>query len=163
MPDQEALLVEDVDHDPRLSDSLRKSLQEFHIGSFLILPLAAYQRRLGFLLATYKQSGKPFSKNQVRYYTTVAQQMVISLENVRLLDDSQKRARREQIIREITAKIRSATDVNDILKVTMSEVGKLVGSSRGRIVLGTPENGHGSGAVNSDKPPTEESQTRREG
>jgi GAF domain-containing protein len=163
VPDQEALLVDDLDYDANSSNSLRKSLQELQIGSLLIVPLAAHQYRLGFLLVAYKQNGRTFSKNQIRYFTTVAQQMVVTLENLRLLDESQKRARREQIIREITAKIRNATDVNDILKVTVSEVGKLVSTTRGRIVLGMPENGNETDKTGNDSLRAEESQNRIEG
>ena len=62
--------------------------------------------------------------------------MVVALENLRLLAASQQRARREEIIREITGKIRSTTNVDDILKTTVTELGKVLGAPRGGIVLG---------------------------
>jgi hypothetical protein len=62
--------------------------------------------------------------------------MVVALENIRLLDASQRRARREEIIREITGKIRGATNVEDILQTTVIELSKVLGASRGGITLG---------------------------
>jgi hypothetical protein len=61
---------------------------------------------------------------------------VVALENLRLLAASQRRARREEIIREITGKIRSTTNVDDILKTTVTELGKVLGAPRGGVVLG---------------------------
>ena len=105
------------------------------VESIVALPLYTYQRRLGFLLVTYRTKNKTFTQQQLRFYTTIAQQMVASLENLRLLDDSQRRARREEIIREITGKIRSATNVEDILQATVTELSKVLGASRGGITL----------------------------
>ena len=141
-------LIENVPDNPTLSRPLQTLLQKLQITSLIVLPLSTHQKRIGFLVASYKQPGKTFSENQIRYLTTIAQQMVIALENLRLLDASQRRARREQIIREISGKIRNATDVNDILKTTVTEISKLAGSSHGQITL-TPSSvtpvGSGSG------------------
>jgi GAF domain-containing protein len=110
------------------------------------MSLSTHQQRLGFLAAAYQSETKSFSQNQIRYLDTIARQMIVTLENLRLLDDSQRRARREQIIREITSKIRGATDVNDILKTTVTEVSKLAGTSQGRIMLGPPSTAGGETA-----------------
>ncbi|RMF01838.1 MAG: hypothetical protein D6768_09680 [Chloroflexi bacterium] len=74
----------------------------------------------------------------MRYFNTLRQQMVAALESRRLLADSQRRAHREEIIRDITSKIRNATTIDDIMKTTVTELGKVVGTSRGKIVLGAP-------------------------
>jgi hypothetical protein len=62
--------------------------------------------------------------------------MIVALENLRLLDASQRRARREEIIREITSKIRGSTNVEDILKTTVTELSKILGTSQGNVTLG---------------------------
>jgi PAS domain S-box-containing protein len=136
LPQQGLLLIEDTSgNDPHLTDLLRQELIRMEIKSIVALPLYTYQRRLGFLLVTYRTKNKTFTQQQLRFYTTIAQQMVASLENLRLLDDSQRRARREEIIREITGKIRSATNVEDILQATVTELSKVLGASRGGITL----------------------------
>ena len=71
----------------------------------------------------------------MRFYNTIAQQMIAALANLRLLDASQRRARREEIIREITGKIRGSINVDDVLKTTVTELSKVLGASRGGITL----------------------------
>ncbi len=136
VPLHEGLLIEDIDTDPYLTDQVRQSLKLIRVKCVLVLPLSTYQKRLGFLLVAYKQKNKTFTKSQQRFYHTVVQQMVVALENLRLLADSQRRARREEIIREITGKIRSTTNVDDILKTTVTELSKVLGAPRGGVILG---------------------------
>lgn len=147
IPAQGSLYIEDIDHDPHLTDQLRHLLKTAGYVSLLAMPLSTHQQRLGFLLTAYKSKSKKFAKNQVRFFTTTAQQMVIALENLRLLDASQRRLRREEIIREISSKIRNATEIEDILKTTVTELGKVLGTSKGHIKLG-------AGSVATQRPPS---------
>jgi GAF domain-containing protein len=139
VPLHESVLVEDIDTDLRLTQRVRESFKLINIHSVLVIPLSTYQNRLGFLLIAYKTKNRTFSKEQNRYFHTIVQQMVVAIENLRLLGASQRRARREEIIREITGKIRSTTNIDDILKTTISELGKVVGAPRGGVVLGLHE------------------------
>jgi GAF domain-containing protein len=136
VPDQGTALIQDID-DGQLADQLYQALTTIGLTSLLVLPLSTYQTpKMGFLLAAYKSKDKAFSQNQIRFFTTVAQQTVIALENLRLLEASQKRAQREEIIRKITAKIRNAIDLDDVLRTTVIELSKVVGTTRGNITLG---------------------------
>jgi GAF domain-containing protein len=137
VPQSGMLLLEDtIDNDPRLTEQFRQELALRGIKSLVALPLSTFQSRLGFLLVTYRTKDKTFTPQQIRFYNTIAQQMVVALENLRLLAASQRRARREEIIREITGRIRSATNVEDILKTTVTELSKVLGASQGGITLG---------------------------
>lgn len=136
VPLHESLLIEDIDDDPRLTGTVRRSLKLIRIKSLLVLPLSTHQSRLGFLLVAYKNTNRTFTKHQIRFYNTIVQQMVVALENLRLLEASQRRARREEIIREITGKIRNTTSVDDILKTTVTELSKVLGAPRGGVILG---------------------------
>lgn len=137
IPQFGALHIEDTNADnPLLTDKFRRELTLMNIKSLVALPLATFQSRLGFMLVAYRSPDKIFTSQQIRFFTTVSQQMVASLENLRLLGASQRRAQREEIIREITGKIRSATNVEDILQTTVAELSKVLGASRGGITLG---------------------------
>ncbi|MFN8454410.1 MAG: GAF domain-containing protein [Anaerolineae bacterium] len=143
IPHHGPLIIENSNsNDPRLTEQLRRQLALLNITSLAAIPLSSHQRRLGFLLVTCKSSDKIVTSSQARFYSAIAQQMVVALENLRLLDISQRRARREEIIREITGKIRSATTVDDILKTTAVELSQILGASRGSINLLTaaPQN-----------------------
>jgi PAS domain S-box-containing protein len=135
IPQHGVLVIEDTaSNDPRLTDSLRRQLILTGVKSLVALPLSTYQSRLGFLIITNTKE-RAFTPQQLRFYNAITQQMVIALENLRLLNVSQQRARREEIIREITSKIRGATTVEDILKTTVAELGQVLGVSRGDIGL----------------------------
>ncbi len=134
IPHQGVFLIKDLNNS-NITERLRRILKGLNITSIMALPLSTYQKRLGFLLAAYSDKNKTFTQNQTRLFTTIAQQMVVALDNLRLIKASQRRARREEIIREITSKIRTAVGVDDILKTTVSELGKVVGTSRGSISL----------------------------
>ncbi len=139
IPQQDYFLIDNVATSQRITEHVRSELTSANITSLLGVPLYTHQERLGFFVATYKQEQKKFTKNQIRFFITISQQLIVALENLRLLDDSQKRARREEIIREITSKIRNATDVNDIMKTTVTELGKVIGTTKGRILLEPPQ------------------------
>jgi PAS domain S-box-containing protein len=136
IPQHGVLVIEDTNsNDPRLTDQLRRHLTLIGIKSLAALPLSTYQRRLGFLLVANKTQEKLFSQQDIRFYTTVAQQMVVALENLRLLADSQRRAQREEIIRNISTKIRSATTIEDVLKTTVTELGQVLGATQAGAAL----------------------------
>ncbi len=118
-----------------LSPAMESELARLGLGSWLMVPLSTPQMLLGFLLVGFSEPNQLFSPSQVRFFSTLAQQMVVALENLRLLAETQRRARREEIIREISNKIRSSTKLDEILKITVSELGKVVGASQGNIRL----------------------------
>jgi len=135
VPRHEPLLIEDIEHDTRLTEQIRQALTSIGIRCLLILSLSTHQDRFGFLLIAYKEENKSFSRQQIRFYTTIGQQMVAALANLRLLEASQRRAQREEIIREITAKIRGSITVDDVLQTTVTELSKVLGASQGGITL----------------------------
>ena len=77
----------------------------------------------------------------------VARRLAVSLENARLIDEAQDTAQREQRISEITAQYQSAETVDELLRITLDELGRSLGANRGMVRLGktasTP-NGNGS-------------------
>ncbi len=50
----------------------------------------------------------------------------LALENLRLVEQTARRAEHEQIVNEITAKIVGSTDVNQILQTTVRELGRVL-------------------------------------
>ncbi|HSM56017.1 MAG TPA: GAF domain-containing protein, partial [Candidatus Sulfomarinibacteraceae bacterium] len=57
----------------------------------------------------------------------VANAAAIALQNARLFEEAQARARRERVLREITTRVRSATDVELIMKTAVREVSRALG------------------------------------
>ena len=63
---------------------------------------------------------------------------------MRLFEETRRRARREQMIREITTKMRGSTDLDTILQTTVQELAKVLGTSRTFVQLGAGSQSTGS-------------------
>jgi GAF domain-containing protein len=59
----------------------------------------------------------------------IARRVNAYLENQRLLSETQARARREQVLREITARVRSSTDPDAVMRALVQELGTALGRS----------------------------------
>jgi hypothetical protein len=67
----------------------------------------------------------------------VSEQLALTIENLRLFDDTQKRATREQLTRQITDKMRAAPDVDSIIQTGLAELAKALNVSRAYVKLTT--------------------------
>ena len=56
----------------------------------------------------------------------VVERVGLALENRRLFEQTQRQARREQLVNEITAKVVGSTDIDHILKTTVEELGRVL-------------------------------------
>ena len=65
----------------------------------------------------------------------VAQQLSQRAENLRLFEQTRRRAGREQITREIIDKIRGSRDIETALKTTTEELNKALGTDRSVVNL----------------------------
>ena len=69
----------------------------------------------------------------------VSRQLALALENARLLEETQRRAARERLSREITDTIRSAGSVEDAIQRAVREMGRVLGASEMVARLGTKQ------------------------
>ncbi|MFN2153976.1 MAG: GAF domain-containing protein, partial [Anaerolineae bacterium] len=61
------------------------------------------------------------------WLTAYLDQATVALENARLLAQLQQRLRQEQILREVSDRVRSALDVESVLHATVTEVSRILG------------------------------------
>ncbi len=71
---------------------------------------------------------------------SAAERLVLSLENVRLLEASRQRAARERLVGEIATELRAATDVEGVLVRTIHELGRAL-NAQGTVRMGARESG----------------------
>ena len=106
--------------------------------SWLGVPLLVGDRVLGTMAVQNYTTLRAYDEHDRDLLTAIASQTAIALQSAYLFDEAQRRARRERIAREITAKITSSTDLDAVLKTTAQELGKALGTSHSLIRLGTP-------------------------
>jgi GAF domain-containing protein len=102
----------------------------------LVHPIVVRGRWFG-LLAIFHESSHTFADAEIGFYRTLADQAALALEGQRLLAETQYRAQRERFIRQITDKVRSTTDLEDILEITVQELSEAMGLPRAFVRLGT--------------------------
>lgn len=121
------VLIDNVATTTQFDPRTKAMYGHFGVKSTAILPISSATQIFGLLLLETTERHKSFTLDEVRPFQTLAGQAAVALESHRLLAESQQRARREQILREITTRIRSSADVNSVLRTAAQEVGRALG------------------------------------
>jgi GAF domain-containing protein len=96
---------------------------------WLGVPLMLGNRVTGAIVVQSVEKPKLFDENDKELLTAIASQVAIAFENARLFNEAQSRARREKILREITAHVRATNDPEIIAKSAVRELGQALGVS----------------------------------
>lgn len=102
-------------------------------GRILEVPLSLRGETLGSLKLELDPG--EISHEERSLIDNVAFQAAQTLENVRLLEETQRRAERERIAAEVSARIWASTDIDSILRNALHELGRAMNASEGEIRL----------------------------
>jgi GAF domain-containing protein len=78
-----------------------------------------------------------WTEDEIAIVQATAAQAALTVENARLLAESQRKAIREELSGEITARIRSSLDMETVLHTAMNEIAQRLGISQIEIQLGS--------------------------
>jgi GAF domain-containing protein len=104
-----------------------KDEDEISILCWLGVPLLVGNKSIGAMTVQSVSIPELYSEHDKELMMTIASQVAIAMENARLFKDAQARARREKILREITARIRATNDPELIAKAAIRELGQALG------------------------------------
>jgi GAF domain-containing protein len=104
-------------------------------GRGLEIPVKVRDQVLGTLKAAKPAEESEWTEEEVALLEALADQLSVALENARLYESTQRRAERERMLAEITAKVRASTDINMILQTAIQELADALRVSRGKIEL----------------------------
>ncbi len=105
--------------------------------SALAVPIKLRGEVIGVLDLQETDETRNWTEEEMAMVSAVADQVALALENARLLEETRRRAERERLAGQITARIRAAGDMDAILRTTVQEVRRALGVSHGLIRLGT--------------------------
>ena len=129
--EQQPHLTNDILNDPRLGDP--EWARQEGMVAFAGYPLLVGGRLIGVLAMFAYQ---PISEDIFIILERLASRAAIAIDNRQLLEETQRRARREQLIREITEKMRAATSLEQLVKTTTEELGQRFSADYALLELG---------------------------
>ena len=120
------IVVNDVQTDAELDDDTRELANKLGIKSMLLLPL--FDVRVNFIgairLDVYKK--QPFTDDMVGIARTIISQISTSLQSIRLLHDTQYRARQMEQIAGFSQSIQATLDIVTLLEVGVTNVMEII-------------------------------------
>ncbi len=104
--------------------------------SVLVVPVTLRGHPLGALGFRIEEGVDRWSVDDVALAEEVGEQFALAAENIRLLDETQRRAARERLTRDITDKMRRAASIEDIVQTAVDELFGALGPSHAFARLG---------------------------
>ena len=82
------------------------------------------------------EAGEPWTSDEVSLMETMAGQLSVALESAQLFEETQRRASRERLIGEVTARVRETLDVDMVLQTAIREVGEALALAEVEVRMG---------------------------
>ncbi|MFZ6027374.1 MAG: PAS domain S-box protein [Chloroflexota bacterium] len=119
-------IIEDIVNDPRLDANARALYaQRYGAKSTIFVPLVVGGLWIGYFNAIYQQPAR-FPDSDVRRLVALSAQAAVVINNRRLFEETQSRANRERILREVTTRVRASVDADAILRTAVRELGDVL-------------------------------------
>ena len=124
---QEASFVDDISRDERFDDqALEIFARQLGAKGMITLPLIVGDQSIGAIVAMSDDTLE-VPDEDARQLTGLVDQAATVIMSQRLYDQAQKRAQREQELREISEAVRAAVDPETILRKAARQVGSVLG------------------------------------
>lgn len=108
--------------------------------STLVVPVKLRGEVIGVLHIESDNSVHKWNPDEISLVNAVAERAAVAMENARLFQDARRRAYKERLISEASAKISSSIDLENILRTTAEELERVLGSSEVLIQFQTRSN-----------------------
>jgi adenylate cyclase len=107
--------------------------------SALVTPITLRGNVIGVLGIHDDRETRPWTAEEVALVEAVTERLAQAAENLRLFDETQRRAAREQLIAQVTNRVRNSTTLEAILNAAAREIGQVAGASFAEIELQVAE------------------------
>jgi len=101
----------------------------------IVAPISLRGQVIGTLDLQDVDPNRQWTAEELGLVETVTEQLALTIENLRLFDDSQQRATREQLARKITDKMRASPDADSIIQTGLTELANALGVPRTYVKL----------------------------
>jgi len=97
------------------------------------VPIKLHGETIGNLIVKSPE-GLNWNQDQMDLINAVAERVALSAENARLFDETTRRAERERLVTEITSKIRSTNDPEEMIRTALEELRSALGATQIQII-----------------------------
>ena len=118
---KQALFIEDVGSDPRLSEEELAGLAPYRAQSMALLPLSATGQEIGLVAVHFSEPHK-FTKVTRRFWLALIDQAGVALSNRQLIQEAAYRAVQMETAAEV-ARAASLLDLNELLSAAVALIG----------------------------------------
>ncbi|MGE5073697.1 MAG: cache domain-containing protein [Anaerolineae bacterium] len=99
----------------------------------LVIPIKLRGETIGNLVVQGQRIAG-WTQDQVELAQAVAERVALSAENARLFDETNRRAERERLVTEITSRIRSTNDPDEMIRTAVEELRNALGASEIQVI-----------------------------
>jgi GAF domain-containing protein/HAMP domain-containing protein len=110
-------------------------LQEDRPG-YLKVPVRLRDEVIGTIVLESQDPDHVWSQDEISVVEATASQAGLTVENARLLAESQRRAQREQLAAEVTGRLRASLDMETVLQTAVREISQRLGIAQVEVQLG---------------------------
>lgn len=117
-----------------MADQVEKHLSKLGIEgvgkeaeSWIGAPLLFGDNVIGVISLQSYTTPHAYDEQSLRMLASIATQASIAIENARLIEETVARARQEQLLREISARVSAAVDAESVLQTATREIGRALG------------------------------------
>ncbi len=117
-----------VPADKELKPEMKQAIQARQLavaegdGTALALPIQVRGQVIGVVDIQRPAGSGEWAPDQIAVIQTLAEQLGVALESARLYQDTQRRAVRERLVGEVTARVRESLDMDTVLKTAVQEI-----------------------------------------
>ena len=102
-------------------------VRAMNMDMFAMFPMIVGQDVVGTVSVASKETGRVLTDDEIVLLQTMIRQIATAVQNARLFTQTEQRARRDQILNEITARVYTAVDADSILQTAAKEIHRQLG------------------------------------
>ncbi len=99
-------------------------------GREIVAPIVLRGQKIGSIVLRRAEGEVPWGSDDRALMQDVSSQIALALENARLLEESQQRAAHEQLVTDITGRIRSQLEIEAVLQQALEDLGQVLDAER---------------------------------
>ncbi len=104
----------------------------------LVVPLKLREQVIGTIALQETRRPRSWTTEDIALAETIAEQASLTIETLRLMDETQRHAAHERLVSEITGRVWASLNPDTVLKTTSRELGRALGAERVSVEITGP-------------------------